>query len=337
MSNSTLNISAQELHNEFLRILLSLNFTQSKAESCASIFTENTVDGVFSHGILRFPRFVSYIKKGYIDVDAEPSQISALGALEQWDGNLGPGPLNALKAAERAMQLADEYGIGCVALGNTNHWMRGGTYGWHAAKAGYAYMGWTNTEPNMPAWGAQDSRLGNNPVVLALPYKQEAIVLDMAMTQFSYGKLEDYKVHDKELPIAGGFDRQGNLTKQPGDILESMRALSIGYWKGAGLSLLLDLLVGTLSGGAMTHEINDRPDEYGVSQLFVAFSLKSSSHSERIQQQLLQAIAFYKQSVPADSESEVLYPGERVLRARKKHTSQGIPITQEVWDQLRRL
>ena len=84
-----------------------------------------------------------------------------------------PGTFKCYHAADRAMQLATVNGIGCVALANTNHWHRGGTYGWRAAKKGFAFICWTKTIDNMPAWGAKDARLGNNPLVFALPYKMK--------------------------------------------------------------------------------------------------------------------------------------------------------------------
>ena len=172
-----------------------------------------------------------------------------LVALSNGMETLGPGIINALHVTGTVIYLADQYGIGCVALRNTNHWMRGGTYGWQAGKAGYVFIGWTNTIANMPAWGAKDAKLGNNPLVMALPYKNEAIVLDMAMSQYSYGALELSAMKNESLSVYGGFDGEGNLTKDPSAILASGSPLPIGYWKGAGLSLLLDLLATILSGG----------------------------------------------------------------------------------------
>ena len=108
----------------------------------------------------------------------------------QWDGQSGVGVLNAMMCTERAMTLASKFGMGCVALANTNHWMRAGAYGRKAANAGFAFIGWTNTNSNTPAWGAVDARLGNNPLIMAVPYGSDAIVLDMAMSQYSYGALD---------------------------------------------------------------------------------------------------------------------------------------------------
>ena len=91
------------------------------------------------------------------------------GAFERWDGHRGFGPLNAKLAMDRAVELAKEFGMGIVALGNNNHWMRGGNYGWQAADQGCIGICWSNTCPNMPAWGGMDRKIGNNPLIFAVP------------------------------------------------------------------------------------------------------------------------------------------------------------------------
>ena len=129
-------IPFEKLRSEFERVLLSLNFSKEKAARCATIFAENSRDGVHSHGLNRFPTFVQYVKDGLIVSESEPTKEGSFGAIEQWDGHLGAGMLNAGFCMDRAISLAKENGIGCVAVKNTNHWMRGGTYGWQAADAG---------------------------------------------------------------------------------------------------------------------------------------------------------------------------------------------------------
>jgi 3-dehydro-L-gulonate 2-dehydrogenase len=143
MSNvyKTIFISPDQMKSEFFRILIKLGFTDPKAEKCAELFTLNSLEGVYSHGVNRFSRFAKNISEGYIKPDAEPTLVSRTGSLEQWNGNLGPGPLNATFAANRSMELAVKNGIGMVALANTNHWMRGGAYGWQVAKKGFVFIG----------------------------------------------------------------------------------------------------------------------------------------------------------------------------------------------------
>jgi 3-dehydro-L-gulonate 2-dehydrogenase len=330
-------ISAEQMKSEFVRILINNGFTDTKAEICAEVFTVNSLEGVYSHGVNRFTRFVGNIRKGYVKPDAEPSMIKSSGSLEQWNGNLGPGPLNALFATERAMKLASENGIGLVAIGNTNHWMRGGTYGWHAARKGYAFIGWTNTEANMPAWGAKDFRLGNNPLVFAVPYGNEAIVLDFAMSQYSYGKLELYQMEGKPLPYPGGFNTKGELTTDPGEILLSRRALPVGYWKGSGLSLLLDILAAALSGGFSTSEISQLGAEYALSQVFIAINLKKLANSESTEKTIHNILQDIKVSIPAVAGTEIRYPGENIIRIREENKRKGIPVNKDIWRKIKEL
>ena len=281
-----------------------------------------------------FTFFVKNIKEGFILPDAEPTLVHATGSLEQWNGNLGPGPLNAVFATDRAVALANKNGIGLVALANTNHWMRGGTYGWQAARKGYVFIGWTNTIANMPAWGATDARLGNNPLVFGLPYKNEAIVLDFAMTQFSYGKMESYKIEGKQLPYPGGFSKTGEFTTDPVTILETRRALPIGYWKGAGLSLLLDILSTILSGGISTSEISKSGVEYGVSQVFIAICLSKLSNYQSIENSVNEIINNLKQSEPENANTFIRYPGESVVKIRGDNLKNGIPVNRKIWNKI---
>ncbi len=332
-----IQVSAGEMQELLASVLLKTGFTEERALQCAAVFTGNSVDGIYSHGVNRFARFISNVKDGFVKVDASPSSQHKFGGIEHWNGNLGPGILNAIHATETVLQLAKDYGIGCVALNNTNHWMRGGAYGWQAAKAGFVFIGWTNTIANMPAWGAKDARLGNNPLVIALPYKDEAIVLDMAMSQFSFGAMELSAMKNEKLSVYGGFDVEGILTDDPSQIIASKRPLPVGYWKGAGLALLLDLLATILSGGLATHEISRREVEHGLSQVFIAIDISKLNDHSAIAAVVEKLISDYHQSVLSDGAKKILYPGERVLTTRKNNLTNGIPVMKNIWDEITRL
>ncbi|WP_299583412.1 3-dehydro-L-gulonate 2-dehydrogenase [uncultured Sunxiuqinia sp.] len=328
-------IAFETMQARFLEVLLNLGFPEQKAANCASIFANNSLDGIYSHGVNRFPRFVEYTRKGYIKPEMEAKCKNRLGAIEQWDGQLGPGPSNALQATERAMELAQEQGLGLVALANTNHWMRGGYYGWQAARQGFAFMGWANTIANLPAWGARECKLGNNPLVFALPYQDEAIVLDMAMSQFSYGKLENMQQLGHQLSVPGGFNRNNELSTQPQEIIETGRPLPIGYWKGAGLSLMLDLFASILSAGLSTSALTQQhQEEYGVSQVFIAINLKQLSNFPAIQQSLQAVLDDFHSAEKVAPEMTLRYPGQRVIQTRAENRRLGIPVHADVWQQI---
>lgn len=332
----TIRIPAAEMQTFFTSVLLKHGLTKEKASQCAEVFTSNSIDGVYTHGVNRFPVFIQYLKEGLIDKDAEPTLHSAFNGIEQWNGNLGPGPLNAIHATERAIHLSKQYGIGCVALSNTNHWMRGGYYGWQAAKNGVVFIAWTNTIANMPAWGAVDNKLGNNPLVIALPYNDEAIVLDMAMSQASFGAMELAVAKGEKLPVNSGYDKAGNLTNDPAAIIESKRPLPIGYWKGAGLSLLLDILSAILSGGLATHQISNLHKEHSVSQVFICIDLSKLGDHSFITKTINDIITDYLGS-QTDESSRITYPGERVLHTRKENGKNGIPVLKTIWEEVQKL
>jgi 3-dehydro-L-gulonate 2-dehydrogenase len=329
-----ISIPQDQMKSEFYRILTKLGFTDHKADKCAGIFTLNSLEGVYSHGVNRFPRFVKNVRNGYIKPLAEPTLVHKTGSLEQWNGNLGPGPLNASFATDRVMSIAEENSIGLLALANTNHWMRAGTYGWQAARRGFVFICWTNSCANMPAWGAKDPRLGNNPFVIAIPYRNEAIVLDFAMSQFSYGKMESFCNEGKLLPFPGGFNKDGELTTNPGEVLETWRALPVGYWKGAGLSLLLDIMATILSGGLSTHELSRRKVEYSLSQVFIAINISRLQNFPAIDNSIHQIIEDLQKSIPVNDSTKIRYPGENVVQTRNANLKNGIPVNRDIWDKI---
>jgi 3-dehydro-L-gulonate 2-dehydrogenase len=300
---------------------------EDRAVVCARLFAEASRDGVASHGLNRFPRFLRMIGRGVVDVHASPAKIASAGALERWDGRRGPGNLNARAAMTRAIELARDHGIGCVALSNTNHWMRGGAYGWQAADAGVIGLCWTNTLANVPPWGASTPRIGNNPLVIAVPRGDGHVVLDMAMSQFSVGALASYAARGEALPVDGGYDAAGNLSRDAAAIEATGRLLPIGFWKGSGLSLMLDLLAAVLSGGRATHEIAAEPEaETALSQVFIAIDPASLSPQDETDRMVDAAIAHFH-----TGGEDVRHPAQRTLETRARSLRDGVPVDPAIW------
>lgn len=327
-----MTVSFETMRAEFERILLSLSFSSQKAQLCATIFANNSLDGVYSHGVNRFPTFVTMVKEGLVKPDAEPTQMDSFGNVERWHGSLGLGIYNATHCMDRAIALARTGGVGLVSIQNTNHWMRGGTYGWQAADANCIGICFTNAIAGMPPWGGKTPALGNNPLVISVPRKEGHIVLDMAMSQYSYGKLQEYSLRGEQLPFPGGYDDDGELTYNPAIVQKNKRALPIGFWKGSGLALLIDILVTSLSGGRSTKQMTMDKKEYGVSQVFIAI------HQGDYHDALVEAILQYTKGVePAKPGGEIAYPGENTLRTRMRNTREGIPVHDQVWESILKL
>ncbi len=184
--------------------------------------------------------------------------------------------------------------------------------------------------PNLPPWGSAQPRLGNNPLIIAVPRREGHVVLDMAMSQFSYGAIESYRLRGEQLPVPGGHDSRGNLTTDPAEIERSQRALPIGYWKGSGLALMLDLIAAMLSGGNATPDLVPDPErETELSQVFVAIASTLLGSDANVADRV---IADLLSSGPA-----VRYPGQNVLRLRDENLRLGIPVDQRIWEEVQRL
>jgi len=337
MEVNELRITFQKMIETFVSILEQNGFSPSKAALCADLFAKSSLDGVPSHGLNRFPEFIRLVKEGYVNPLAEPVREFALPVFERWNGNLGPGMLDAHFAMEKAIAMAKLSGIGCVGLYNTNHWMRAGNYGWQAVEAGCVGICFTNTLPNMPAWGGSEPKLGNNPLVLAVPTGNLGVVLDMAMSQYSYGKMATYLRRGEDLPFDAGFDADGQLTKSPGEILAGNLALPFGMWKGSGLSLMLNMVSSLISGGKATHEIGREKEEHAISQFFLCLDpgklgLDMGLFRERADE-ILEDLANSK----VFEEKEVHFPGEQSLRNRKENFANGIPVEKEIWESVLRM
>lgn len=329
-----MRIKYEEMVGQFVRVLEKYGIHGEDALVSAKLFADASADGVHTHGLQRFPKFIASIKNGSVDVEKRAVPVERIGLIERWDGQKGPGNLNAAICMERAVALAKENGFGIVALRNTNHWMRPGNYGLMAVRKDCIGILWTNTTPNMPSWGGKNAVLGNNPLVVAVPYRDCPVVVDVAMSMFSYGKLEKYKREGVQCPVDGGIDEDGNITRDPEKILKTHQVLPIGYWKGSGLSLVLDLIAATVSGGLTTNEIGRLDTETSLSQIFMAFDLSSIPDRDGVEKKIGETLKAIEESTPVKEGTTVHYPGQGMKRTREESMKLGVFADDSLWKQV---
>jgi 3-dehydro-L-gulonate 2-dehydrogenase len=229
---------------------------------------------------------------------------------------------------ERTIALARQHGLGGVALANTNHWMRGGSYGWLAADAGLFAICWTNTLANLPAWGAATPTLGNNPLVIAVPRPGGAhVVLDMAMSQFSYGRFPPTAPAARNCPSPAATTLSGNLTTRPRRhrslqararhrLLEGFRTLA-GPRHARRHALRRP----------RAHQIpQESTRESGVSQVFLAIDPSSFAARADLDRIAGGILASLRDATPIDPARPIRYPGEQTLHLRQENLRLGVPV-----------
>jgi 3-dehydro-L-gulonate 2-dehydrogenase len=181
--------------------------------------------------------------------------------------------------------------------------------------------------------------VGNNPFCFAIPRDNGPIVVDMAMSQYAYGKINAYSLAGRKLPFAGGFDVNGNLTDDPKEIEKSRRILPTGYWKGSSLAIVLDLAAAAISNGLTGADMDDdgRGSCTGCSQIFIAIDPYLAGGKEEIQKMWDERVARADGAHPIDPAHPVHCPGESTAERRKKNMKEGVPVDEQIWEQIQAL
>jgi 3-dehydro-L-gulonate 2-dehydrogenase len=336
-ANPKIRVSYGELKQEFLRVLASCGVPPAQAEACATLFADTTETGVYSHGVNRFPRFIQQLRAGHVRPEAEPTRILALGAIEQWDAQRSIGNITAKRMMDRAMEMAAVHGIGLVALRNANHWMRGGGYGYQAAEKGYIGICWSNSIAVMPPWGAKECRIGTNPFIIAIP-SDPITMIDMSMSMFSYGMLEVNRLAGRALPVDGGFDDQGQPTRDPATIEQNRRIMPMGYWKGSGMSIVLDMIATLLANGESVASVTeDMDDEHSVSQIFLAIEVDRLIPGATRDEKLKRICDYVLTAERSDPDMAIRLPGHEFPAMKRDNEIHGIPVDATVWARVKAL
>jgi LDH2 family malate/lactate/ureidoglycolate dehydrogenase len=308
------------------------------ARTETEIMTESDLMGVPSHGVRMLPALVQGIREGRATADPNISVLRDRKAVCVLDGDNGPGRFVSLEAMNHAVRKSKDFGIGACLLTKATHWGRAFSYASRAARAGTIGICMTNAIPNMIAWQSHHALLGNNPLGIGIPQNnKEPIVLDMAMSQAAYGKVGTYAREGKEIPPGWGVDADGNATTDARSILKSGRLIPFGEHKGSGLSFMIELLTGALSGTLLSHEVVqiDRGAlNPGTSKLFVALDVDAFSSIEELSEKTDRFLAWIREIEPG---IEVLLPGSRSWKTRERYLRTGVPLHPEIVNELKKI
>ena len=141
----------------------------------------------------------------------------------------------------------------------------------------------------------------------------------------------------KELPVDGGFNADQQITRNAADILATHQVLPIGYWKGSGISLMLDLIASALSGGFTSQQVGELPTETELSQVFIAIDLNRLPDGAEFAQKVRDTLAYMQTSKPVDPARPVYYPGKNMMKTRMENMEKGIPVEESVWEAVLKL
>lgn len=311
----------QALATELLR---AGGFTAAQAPAVAELLVWADLRGMASHGVLRIPRYVEMVETGLIDPAAEPRILRSLGALRLIEAGRAPGAVAMRAAMAAAIEAAGSHGIGWCAARNITHAGAVGYFAQMAAEAGLVGVVMTASGPLMAYHGAAGSALSTNPIAIAAPSAGgDPLLLDMATSAVSLGRIAAARDAGREIPPDWGVDAQGRPTTDPAAV---DTLLPMAGPKGSGLSLMIEVLcslsvANPVIAPALAGTAKGRMN--GVALALDAAALSDGDGFAEEVRQLGEAIHALP---PAPGVDAVLLPGERGFATAARRRGEGIPL-----------
>jgi LDH2 family malate/lactate/ureidoglycolate dehydrogenase len=327
--------SAEDLLRLARDVLEEAGAPPAHAGTVAESLVESNLRGHDSHGVRRLVPYVGFIRAGRLDPAAEPEVIRRHGATLVVDGNDGFGQVAAGRAVEELTAVVREAGAGAAVVKRANHVGRIGEWVEALADAGLVALAFCSAEPIVAPYGGRERRLGTNPLAWAAPRRPPApaLVMDWSTATMPEGKVAVARARGEEVPDGVLVDASGEPSRDPEALYAGGALLPFGAHKGSGLSVMIQLVGGTLAGAGVFGEQGEAANGTVLLALDVAAFMPREDFDEEAEA----FCAALTGTKPAKGFDAVLVPGEIERRTRVRRAREGIPIPAATWSELEAL
>jgi LDH2 family malate/lactate/ureidoglycolate dehydrogenase len=299
----------------------------------ASLLTDTLVmadlRGCHSHGILRVPEYVRKLTVSGVNPSGQPRVVNDSGAVLVIDGGNSMGQIGATYAMRQAVERAQSTNLAAAAVRGSNHCGAMAYYAMLALPENMIGLATTNALPTMAPWGGSEKILGINPLAVAIPAGEEPpIVLDIAFSASSHGKIRVYQQKGLPIPEGWAFDAQGHPTTETAAALEGLLQ-PIGGYKGSGLALVMGILSAVLSGASYGTELGNMTEGPKVGQdghFFMALRVSAFVDITGFKQRVDQIVRQIRTSRLAPEVERIFVPGQLEAETEQGHLRAGIPL-----------
>ena len=329
-------LSAPALRGLMEQIFMAAGCEANAAGVASDILLEADLRGYSTHGLLRLPTMIRRIQSGMINAAARPRVVMERAGSALVDADRALGPVGALFGARLAAHKAETAGTAAVGVVNGDHICMAGYYVEQIAKTGCVGLITTVTQPLVHPLGGTERLLGTNPVAIAIPIRgQDPLLLDFATSEIAYGSVLTAKARGEQLPPGVALGPDGTPTMDPGLAAQGALASFAGH-KGFGLCLFLGLLAGPLLGAKVGRPLGQAVKEghYDKGDLLVALDPSAFTDPGAFQDGVKAHLAEVKSSRRAPGVADIRIPGERARAERARRLREGVPVDQEVWQEV---
>lgn len=336
----------EALHALTREMIAKAGWTEDEAEETAHHLVLANLSGHDSHGVGMLPLYFNALADGNLRPESKAKVRVEAAPFLIVDANVALGQPTAHDAVRHAAAMAQAGGVAVLNLLDAHHIGRIGHYAEIAAAAGLISFFWVNVAgrpPIVAPFGARQARFGTNPHAIGIPLPgADPIILDFATSRMAHGKAR--VALNKGVPVPEGFiiDGEGRPTTDPAHVFQHAipdqplgALLPFGDHKGAGLSLIVELLSAGLMGAA---RIDEKPQKsWIINSLFgvlidpARLEPDAGLRRSRIESYL----AFVRAARPQDPANPVLAPGDKERATRIERARTGIPLDDETWSQIK--
>ena len=319
------------------RILRAAGLAAGDAQATADCLILANLRGVDSHGVLRLMQHVKTLGAGNVNPRPDVHVLRRRGATAIVDADGGYGFRPSLLAVEVAIELAGGLGVGVVGVRNSHHFGMAAIYTLRAAEAGFIGLVTTTGGPILAPPGGVRTVVGNNPITCAVPRRppQPPICLDMALSQVAFGKVRLAAAEGRPIPPGWAYDAQGRPTTDAAEALRAQMLAPVGDYKGYGLAVIAELLAGVLTDSPFAQDADGHGlREGGCGHFVLALDLTHFLDRSRFYDGVERLVAQIKAVPLAEGSPGVYLPGEPEWNTMQVRQREGIPISEELAEQL---
>ena len=321
-------------------VLLSYGVPREDAGLVADSLVTADLWGHQSHGVLRLPWYSARLQAGSMKSVTEVETIIDSRAVAVLDGHDGIGQVLASRAMREAIKRAKAFGVGVVAVRNSNHFGTAAYFTRLAPPAGCIALLTSNTSPAMAPWGGRERIVGNNPWSIAAPGGQRGeVVMDLANTVVARGKIYLARQRNEAIPEGWAISADGLPTVDPQEAIDGIILPMAGH-KGYAISLMMDVLSGVLSGSSFGTGVTgpyQAERRSGAGHLAVAFNVEAFQPVDEFNARMDTLLDEVKAVAPAAGFDEIFYPGELEERSAARAREDGLHLPTQTVEDLKKL
>lgn len=328
---SEVNVPSSELSAFCSACFQKLGLLREDAQITADNLIFANLRGVDSHGVIRLKIYVDRLRAGGFKANVRPQIVCEQESAALIDAQRGLGQVAATAAMKLAIDKAAKTGMAVVSVRNSNHFGASAFYALQAVERGMIGFAATNAGPTMAPTGGCEARLGNNAFAVAVPAGQlPPLVLDMATGAVAWGKIFVAQQEKKRIPTTWALDKHGVPTDDPNAAAHQGLIQPFGGYKGYGMSLLIDILTGVLSGGGFSTQVRTLYKEIEspaqIAHTCAALRIEAFMPLDEFRERMDEIIQLMRSCPSAPGVERIFVPGEIEWETERRRQLEGIPI-----------